>query len=94
MKLFNFAAICSAMPSQGSTDWSGIPKDYSGYKVFTANWTDSSLSSDVEKILLSNSIDIWSNPKDIYDAKSVKVMISGELASEFTDLLRKRYLCR
>ena len=89
MKLFNFAAICSAMPSQSST---GIPKDYSGYKVFTANWTDSSLSSDVEKFLLSNSkLDIWSNPKDIYEDKSVKVMVSGELASEFTELLRKRY---
>lgn len=88
MKLFNFAAICSAMPSQSST---GTPKDYSGYKVLTAHWTDSSLSSDVEKILLSNSIDIWSNPKDIYEDKSVKVMVTGELASEFTELLRKRY---
>ena len=91
MKLFNFVVICSAKPGQSST---GIQKDYSGYKVFTANWSDNSLSSDVEKILLSNSVDIWSNPKDIFDAKSVKVMISGELASEFTDLLRKRYLCR
>lgn len=91
MKLFNFVVICSAKPGQSST---GIRKDYSGYKVLTANWSDNSLSSDVEKSLLSNSVDIWSNPEDIYDAKSVKVMISGELASEFTELLRKRYLCR
>ena len=89
MKLFNFVVICSAKPGRSSA---GIRKDYSGYKVLTANWSDNSLSSDVEKILLSNSVDIWSNQKDIYEAKSVKFMISDELASEFTELLRKRYL--
>ena len=89
MKLFNFLVICSAKPDRSST---GIRKDYSGYKVLTANWSKNSLSSDVEKILLSNSVDIWSNQKDIYEAKSVKVMISDELASEFTELLRKKYL--
>ena len=89
MKLFNFLVICSAKPDRRTT---GIRKDYSGYKVLTANWSDNSLSSDVEKILLSNSVDIWSNQKDIYEAKSVKFMISDELASEFTELLRKKYL--
>ena len=89
MKLFNFAAICSALPSQNSTN---NRIDYNGYKVLTANWTEVSLSSEVEKILVSKAADIWSNPEDIFENKSVEVMVSGEFATEFKLLLRYVYL--
>ena len=89
MKLFNFAAICSALPSQNSTN---NRIDYNGYKVLTANWTEVSLSSEVEKILVSKAADIWSNPEDIFENKSVEVMVSAELATEFKLLLRYGYL--
>ena len=73
------------MPSQNSTK---NQIDYHGYKVLTANWTDVSLSSEVEKILVSKAADIWSNPGDIFENESVEMMVSGEFATELKLLLR------
>ena len=85
MKLFNILAICSGMPSQSPTD---TKIDYNGYKVMTVTWKDASISSDVENILQTNSIDIWSDPESIYENKSVKIMVSDEIGQGFKMLSR------
>lgn len=93
MKALGFVKACSALPSwtsKGSLVDSMDIVDYSGFKVLTANWTDSSISSDIVKILESNLVEIWSDTDDIYEDKSVKMMVPGDFASEFTVRLREK----
>ena len=88
MKLLRFVTACSAIPNQTLTE---NQIDYSGYKVLIANWTDSSISSDVENVLLATNADLWSSRADIYENNFMRFMIPGNLAPELTSLLRKGF---
>ena len=85
MKLLRFITACTAMPNQNATD---NQMDYSGYKVLTANWTDSSISSDVENLILATNADLWSNHADIYENHFIRFMIPGDLTLDVTSVLR------
>ena len=85
MKLLSIVLVCNAMRNQGTAD---TLVDYSEYKILVANWTDASVTSDVEKILVSYNADIWSDWEDLYEQKYVKFMASGNLAPSITSILR------
>ena len=86
MKLFHFVTACSAIPNQNTA---GNQIDYSGYKVLTANWTDFSISSDVENLILATNADLWSSRADIYENHFIRFMIPGDLTLDLTSVLRK-----
>ena len=86
MKLLRFVTACNAMPNQILTE---NHIDYSGYKVLTANWTDSLISSDVENLILATNADLWSNHADIYENHFIRFMIPGDFNLDVTSVLRK-----
>ena len=88
MKLLRFVSACNAMPNRILTE---NHIDYSGYKVLTANWTDSSISSDVENVLLATNADLWSSRADIYENHFIRFMIPGDLTLDLTSVLRKGF---
>ena len=61
-------------------------KDYSGYKVFRAEWEDPVSGSAMFDILTeSNSVDIWAPDEleNIFDTRAVDFMMSAEEAEKF-----------
>ena len=90
MKLLSIVLVYNAMRNQGTAAGATADTlvDYSGYKVLVANWTDASVTGDVEKILLSYNADIWSDWEDLYEQKCIRFMASGNLAPSITSVLR------
>ena len=79
------------MPNQNSAESADSKMDYSGYKVLTANWTESLISSNVENILLATNADLWSSREDIYGNHFIRFMIPGDTILELTSVLRKGF---